>query len=183
MANAASPIISNEEWRAVVGYESWYEISNLGRIRRVKAVAGTRPGRVLSPHNNGKGYLRVYLSRSNVRTQAYIHRLVAAAFIGTLSNKLDINHLNGVKDDNRVENLEIVTRSQNQIHSYRVLGRRNADQRGEANHVAKLTNADVLAIRERRANGERGIDLAREFGVSRTQIWFIVTRRHWKHLP
>lgn len=171
----------NEEWRPVVGFEGWYEVSNMGRVKRIKPSKGTKAGKILRPkHNRHTGYLRVTLSRFGVTTEDNIHRFVAEAFIGKLSDKLEVNHRNGVKDDNRVENLEIVTHSMNAIHNFRVLGH---STRGEAIHTSKLTAAQVTAIRTRSANGERSKDLAREFGVDYDTIWAIVTRRKWKHLP
>ena len=172
----ASAIVPTEEWRAVVGYEGWYEVSSLGRVRSIKLRQGARLG-VLRLSRNRHGYLYVWLCRSRVNVCVKIHRLVAAAFIGKLSGKLEVNHLNGVKDDNRVENLDITTRSENMRHRYQVLG-----IEGGCLKFSKLTPADVVAIRERRANGERVMDLAREFGVSRDSISKVVNRHHWKHL-
>lgn len=175
MANAASEII-NEEWRAVVGYEGYYEVSNWGRIRRIKP-------KILRPARGGGGYPYVALYREGVATSRRIHRMVVEAFIGPIPDTLHVNHRNGAKDDNRAENLEIVTRSQNMIHRYHVLGQRGTRNLGEANGASKLTEADVTAIRERWASGERQVDLGREFGIHRKYIAEIVHRRAWKHLP
>src|SRR2546425_4678741 len=184
MANAASEII-NEEWRPVVGYEGWYEVSNLGRVRRVKPGRRTRPGRILRHHLNSYGYPAICLYRSGVQRVLRVHRLVAEAFIGQIPDTMEINHLNGIRYDNRIENLEITTRSGNLTHAYRVLGRRGcgASLKGEAHPQSKFTSVDVIAIRTRSANGEGQSDLAREFGVHRQTIHHIVQRRIWKHLP
>src|SRR5437867_710956 len=114
MNSMASRIISTEDWRPVVGFGEGYEISNLGRIRRI---------RYLRPWRMRNGYLHIPLVRSGVQTHRYVHRLVAEAFIDPIADKMEVNHINGVRDDNRVENLEIVTKSRNMIHAFRVLGR------------------------------------------------------------
>ena len=182
MANAAAEII-NEEWRPVVGYEGWYEVSSLGRVRRVKPGRGTRPGRIRKAFPTRDGYLVLFLSRGSIQRPFSVHRLVVEAFIGPIPGNMEVNHLNGVRGDPRLANLEIVTTSQNLTHSFRVLGRRNISRRGEATGTSKLTSAQVTAIRERRANGERVNDLAREFGVDRHCISSLVNRRSWTHIP
>ena len=176
MTNAASEIIPNEQWRPIVGWEGFYEVSNLGRVRSIKIT-------ILKPLHTPNGYQQVGPCRAPVRARLFVHRLVAEAFIGKLSGKLEVNHKNGLRDDNRVENLEIVSSSQNHLHSYRVLGQRHEGLKGEACPLAKLTAADVTAIRTRRADGERSVDLAREFGVRPDYIWRILTRKTWKHIP
>jgi hypothetical protein len=107
------------EWKPVVGYEGFYEVSNDGQIKTVK----TGHIRV----NQKRRYAEVKLSTPDTpRTNGnhYVHRLVAEAFIGSAAG-LEVNHINGDKLDNRVENLELVTPSQNILHaiSSKLLGR------------------------------------------------------------
>ncbi len=103
-----------EEWRDIPGYEGRYQASNLGRIR-------SKERGLLSPFLSRGGYLIATILRDGKRYGTGAHRLVATAFIPNPENKPQINHKNGDKLDNRPENLEWVTCSENQLHSHRVL--------------------------------------------------------------
>jgi hypothetical protein len=105
-----------EQWRPVIGYEGWYEVSDLGRVRRVKAGGhGTRYGKILKPNWNssGRGHMFVVLSRHSVEKAFPVHRLVTNAFIGPLPDGLITRHLNGDKTDNRPVNLAYGTYAEN----------------------------------------------------------------------
>lgn len=103
-----------EKWRKFRNSE--YEISNLGRIRN------TKTGNVLKAHkkNNGKkdnDYLRIRIKCDGVKKTIPLHRLVAECFLENYSDRLEVNHINGIKYDNRVENLEMTTKEGNYQHS------------------------------------------------------------------
>lgn len=104
------------EWRDVPGYEGMYQVSTAGAVRN------SVTGRVLRPGRCTNGYLRVALGRDSQNN--LVHRLVALAFCEGYVEGLDVNHKNGVRDDNRAENLEWVTRADNVRHSYAVIGRK-----------------------------------------------------------
>lgn len=97
-----------EQWRSIPGYEGIYQVSSEGRVKNAY-------GHVLKPETAKNGYKRVTLFD---RKKFQVHRLVALAFIPNPDNKEVVNHRNGVKADNRVENLEWATWSENEKHAY-----------------------------------------------------------------
>lgn len=111
------PDLPGEEWRPVVGYEALYSVSSYGRIRRDAPGPRTYPGKILKVQHNGRGYLHVQLSKNNRQRHIPVHRLVAAAFLGP-ANGLQVNHMDLNKSNNRLDNLEYVTHSENMQHAF-----------------------------------------------------------------
>lgn len=104
-----------ELWVPVVGFEELYEVSSFGNIRN--SVTKLE----LAKNSTGCGYVKADLWKNGKRKQTSAHRVVAEAFIGPINGN-EVNHKNGIKTDNRPKNLEIVTRSENEKHSRKVLG-------------------------------------------------------------
>lgn len=120
---------NNEEWKPVAGYEGIYEVSNLGKIRTIPRKVKKWDGeRTLLPivrktFFSPGGYERSVLSLNGVNEKVLVHRIVAGAFIENPYNKPDVNHKNGIKSDNTVNNLEWVTKKENIRHAFDVLKR------------------------------------------------------------
>lgn len=121
-----------EEWRDIAGYEGLYQISNLGRVKSLKREVNIKllnvgwakrevPELIRKQIIYKNGYAGVQLHKQQRLHLSLIHRLVAKAFIPNPDNKPEVNHKNGNKLDNRVENLEWVTRAENDKHSRKIL--------------------------------------------------------------
>lgn len=113
-----------EKWKPIDKYDGVYHISNMGNVKRVLGGQGTRSNYILKNHFEWTGYMYVKLRLNGKTVHEKIHRLVADAFIKKAEGKNVINHKNGIKHDNRVENLERCTSAENNLHAYRVLGKK-----------------------------------------------------------
>lgn len=164
-----------ELWASVIGWPN-YMVSNLGRIQSNFSHHG-RKGRILSPFPDSQGYLLVGLWLNRKRNNRLVHRLVAAAFLGP--SNLEVNHKNGIKIDNRLENLEYCTRSENAIHAVRSGLMKHRGYPGSLNGRAKLTEADVIFIRR---SEESNVALAKKLGVSDCAISWARSGRTWAHV-
>lgn len=105
-------------WKQVKGYEGLYEVSNFGNVKSL-ARFGTK-GKIMNARDNGKGYYRIKLTKNNKEKMMMLHRIIAEAFIPNVENKRCVNHINGIKTDNRIENLEWCTHSENRIHAINI---------------------------------------------------------------
>jgi hypothetical protein len=176
-------LVSQENWLPVVGWEGVYEVSDIGRVRRVIGGTSTHAGRLLNHFLNRAGYPHVRLRRLQRAEKPLVHRLVAMAFIGPPpTRRHEVNHKNGDRNDPRSLNLEWVTRAENNLHAFRVLHRPPVAMKGERNWKAKLTDGQVVEIRQRHAAGETQTALAREFGVSQPMVGYIVRGENWRHV-
>lgn len=122
---------NSEIWKPVVGYEDTYQVSDLGRVRRVKAAQGTRVGWVLTPIKGKRGYLSVHLHSERSRRLVRIHRIVAEAFHGVSDLPL-VRHLDGNPENNVPSNLAHGTAQENAndrvAHGRQYLGNQNSQK-------------------------------------------------------
>jgi hypothetical protein len=128
-----------EQWRPVVGYEGLYEVSDLGRIRSVDRVDSSgkrRQSRLIKPTRSKDEYRKVCLSRGSKVQQISLHRLVALHFIPNPCDLPEVDHINCDRTDNRVENLQWASRSDNRRFSW-ARGSRVVDM----THMAKMQEA------------------------------------------
>lgn len=107
-----------EVFKDIAGYEGLYQVSNLGRVKSLPRKRTINKERILKPKLNKNGYLEVALCKNSQYKMWRVHKLVANAFISNPENKSQINHINGRKEDNRAENLEYCTASENIKHAW-----------------------------------------------------------------
>jgi hypothetical protein len=108
-----------EQWNPVTlpGFSDRYSVSNTGRVRRMRAGWRTNIGKEMSQEITPGGYRRVAFRANNIQRRPFVHRLVAQAFIPNPDEKPDVNHIDGNKTHNHVNNLEWVTKSENAYHA------------------------------------------------------------------
>lgn len=172
-----------EEWRSVPGWEDRYEVSNQGQVRskdmqvgtKKPTVFATRKGRVLVPLPKSGRYLCVSLAQKNRREQWFVHDLVLLAFRGPKPKNMEALHADDNKLNNAISNLRYGTKEENENDRQK----NDRVRKGEEHGCARLTDADVKAIR---ASSRPGVDIAREFGVGLPHVWAIRARRVWKHI-
>jgi len=163
-----------ELWKNIEGYEGRYQVSTEGKI---KSFARYKIGKLVYLKEDKNGYYNVQLHKTKIRKWFRVGRLVAKAFISNPDNKSQVNHKDGVKKKDEVENLEWVTCSENVQHSFDKLSHKRRP--GLLNHSAKLIERDVLEIRKSELSQSK---LALKFSISQSQISKIKTNKRWKHI-
>lgn len=161
-----------EIWSKVPNYEGLYQVSSFGRVKSLKRK-WVKQDRILSPYKPKNGYLEVGLSSGTPRKEVNhrIHSLVSEVFDRPLSEGETVNHIDGNKSNNKISNLEIITRSENTRHAWDT-GINN--QVGYNSVNSKLTKEDVLYIRESR---DKRSNLAKKFCVSRQTIDNVINKK------
>lgn len=169
---------ATEEWRDIEGYEGLYQVSSYGRVKSLN-YKRTKEERNLSPYGNGHGYLSVSLRKNSKTKKVLVHRLVAEAFLSDREEQ--INHKNGCKADNHVDNLEWCTQSENLLHAYR--NGLNHSLYGESHPKTILVDSDVIDIRSKYDTGMYTQKcLAKMYNVAQSTVSDIINGKKWKHI-
>ncbi len=178
-------MVTNEIWKESLYWEGLYEVSNMGRVRNIQ--------RWVKSKSTGRKFLPVVVKRLQLNRYGYpvaclrgkpkavlksVHRMVVETFIGPIPDGMQVNHKDGDKTNNHLDNLEICTNSQNQLHRHRVLGQNN----GENHPLSKLKESDVRAIRKLIADGVDDQKVANTYLVHRSTVRYIRIGRTWSRL-
>lgn len=178
-----------EEWKPVEGTHFLYWASSYGRfLRRGCSVLEngrwgsawlTKEEKIYVPVLSGpRGYYRVRIGTKLI----LLHRIIAKTFLPNPQNKREVNHINGIKTDNRLSNLEWATRSENARHAYKTGLLKMDHFIGERNKTSKLKDFEVLEIKKSLALGENRSHLARKYKVGFHTINDIFKGVTWKHI-
>lgn len=175
-----------EVWKSVVGYEGIYEISNFGNVRSVERVIVYEDGRIynypsrnLSFNKTVQGYNSVHLYKNCKRKNKKVHILVAEAFLDNPENLPDVNHIDGQKRNNHVDNLEWSSRYDNMRHAFET-GLANNTGTNHGNNV--YTEEQILKVKELLNLNIPYSDIETETGVKRGTIYVVKSGKQWKHL-
>lgn len=162
-----------EDWKQIKEYP-YYMVSNLGRVKSLRF----NKERIVNGGIDTRGYKMVNLVNELGRKSRLVHRLVAKEFIANVDNKKCVNHLNGIKTDNRSDNLAWCTQQENVIHSY--TEKLAIGKIGVINGRSVLTEDQVLEIRA--IEGVRVCEIALKYNVSWGCINRVVKRETWTHI-
>lgn len=173
--------MQKEKWLPVVGYEGLYIVSDAGNVRRAERVRVSKngvvwklPERPCKLFNNGFGYTIVSLHKNSIQKTKTVHRLVALSFIRNEEGKKCVNHKNGVRHDNRVENLEWCTHSENAKHAFDVL---NRDKRiGEGLGKDNTQAVPIKCVQTNKVFGSI-IDAAKEMNMPLSTVYKAVSSK------
>lgn len=162
-----------EEWRDIPGYEGYYQVSNIGRIKRIST------DHILKPWCSKRGVKSVNLCKMNTCRTTRVHVIVASTFIGEKPKGMEICHNNGDCTDNRLENLRYDTHKNNELDKKK----HGTSQVGENHGMSKLNNIQVKSIRHFLKLGYLSIkDIASVFDISTFIVWSISKNKLWKHI-
>lgn len=176
----AKPQGLKEEWKEIPGLSGAYLASSMGEIKSLPRLAADDrkiKGRLMRLQKTTSGYLFFAARSKTFSGPILVHRAVLSAFTGGME-QLDVNHINGIKHDNRAANLEWLTRSGNLLHAANT----GLKPVGVQSHLAKLSEDNVREIRQLLTIGKPQTEIAALFGVTQTAISKIKTLKKWKQL-
>jgi hypothetical protein len=174
--------MEEEIWKDVIGFEGLYQVSNYSRVKSLERKRNSLSNskapvyeKILKQNITNIGYYRVVLYKDSVKMYRNVHRLVALAFLPYTEGEV-VNHINGIKTDNSLSNLEFVTSSENNHHAYKTGLKSN---KGEKQSRSVLKEKDVKIIKYYLSIGIKEKLIAYAFNVSKGCIFAIKTNRTW----
>lgn len=173
--------MEHEIWKPVKGYEGLYEVSSLGRIKSLIIPNYREKEIIMTPTLHGTGYNIIGLTKAGKQKIFRFHRIVAFHFCEKKKGCDVVNHLNGIKTDNKAINLEWTTVSGNTSHSFK-MGLQKA-RMGEESNFSVLNKENILDIRSKYETKQyTQKELGRLFNISREAVSLIVNRKRWAHI-
>jgi len=178
--------MEKEEWRDINDYKGLYQVSSFGRVKSLDRIvyrngsAKRIKGKTRKLCKTIHGYLMVDLYINGARKMISVHRIVLNAFKSTINKSLQVNHINCVRSDNRVINLEWCTKSQNEIHAHKNKNRKYPV--GEKSGGSKLSHKDVCEILILSENGIARPVLSEMYSISIRQITSIRSGNSWSYI-
>jgi hypothetical protein len=148
-------------------------------INKNGIVYNSKTGNYIKPNLGRRGYFTISLCINGVCKTKTLHRIIANCFIPNQDNKPEVNHKNGIKTDNRIDNLEWVTHKENLAYAYELNLINNT---GENNKISILKDIQVLEIRDKYNKGVKTSVLSELYNVSKSTINYVTARRNWKHI-
>lgn len=175
-----------EIWKDIKGFEGYYQVSNLGRVKRCERLKINGHYKninemILKGTSDKDGYIVINLYKNSKYKGFKVHRLVAYHFLKNLKSKPQVNHKNLIKSDNRVENLEWCTNSENMQHA-RKHKKFNIDRKGAKNINSKLNDQIVYNIKKDLNKGLRVKDVAKKYNTTPNIITKIKNKKTWNHI-
>lgn len=172
-----------EMWKTIKGFDN-YKVSTIGKVQNIKT------GKILTPFTTKNGYQVVAPSRGGVAYKMYVHRLVAEAFMPIENTDLQVNHMNGIKSDNRLENLEWCTSSENHLHRSRTLGiKSDSEHMKKMRDLAAQVHYKPVKCIETDVIYNSGVEAAKAVQRSPVSIWQALVGRtntcggfHWEYV-
>jgi HNH endonuclease/NUMOD4 motif-containing protein/ribosomal L20-like protein len=181
----------NEIWQDILGFEGWYQASNLGRCRVLRRAGGWQWGGkakeeyplVMAPLLYRKGYYKVHCSScggTRRKQRLFVHRAVWAAFNGTIPKGLTINHIDGNPANNRLDNLELATYAEQIRHATKLGLIRHRTKDGWRKPT--MTPEKVRELRRLRSEGWTQTALAKRYNIAQSNVRWILIGKTWRHV-
>ena len=153
-----------EIWKDVDLFNGLYQVSNIGRVKSFHGKT-----KILKPKLDKQGYYTIVLCKNKINKQYKIHRLVCGSFLENLENKQQVNNKNGVRNDNRLENLEYMTSSENNIHKFKVLGYKGTIDKTIYTFFNKDLNITEICFKS---------ELIKKYNLNKSNICYLVKGKY-----